>query len=338
MILVVNGAKAKIYNPELLTSGRVGLMLEMEFDSLWNGLSKAAVFLSDSNEAQTIINVGTSVEIPHESLTTAGDIVKVGVFGYDGDPANIVIPTVYATLGYVHDGADPDVDPSTNPTLPVWGQIQAEIGDLNDLETTDKSNLVAAINEAAQSGGGGGGTSDHTRLTNRDAANQHPMSAITGLVDALAGKQPSGDYATSADLDELANEVDTKQDTISDLATIRSGAALGATAVQPEAGKGLFSGNYNDLTNKPTIPTVPTNVSAFTNDAGYLTHHQSLAEYRKSAAQDLIDADKQPKAITDSEGYFTTDTVEGALAEIGGQLDGLETALDAINDGLEGLM
>ena len=33
----------------------------------------------------------------------------------------------------------------------------------------------------------------------------------------------------------------------------------------------LFSGNYNDLTNKPTIPTVPTNVSAFVNDAGYLT-------------------------------------------------------------------
>ena len=33
----------------------------------------------------------------------------------------------------------------------------------------------------------------------------------------------------------------------------------------------LFSGNYNDLTNQPTIPTVPTNVSAFTNDAGYIT-------------------------------------------------------------------
>ena len=33
----------------------------------------------------------------------------------------------------------------------------------------------------------------------------------------------------------------------------------------------LFSGNYNDLTNKPAIPTVPTNVSAFTNDAGYVT-------------------------------------------------------------------
>lgn len=37
-----------------------------------------------------------------------------------------------------------------------------------------------------------------------------------------------------------------------------------------EAGNS-FSGDYNDLTNKPTIPTVPTNVSAFTNDAGYIS-------------------------------------------------------------------
>ena len=32
-----------------------------------------------------------------------------------------------------------------------------------------------------------------------------------------------------------------------------------------------FDGDYNSLTNTPTIPTVPVNVSAFTNDAGYLT-------------------------------------------------------------------
>ena len=38
------------------------------------------------------------------------------------------------------------------------------------------------------------------------------------------------------------------------------------------AGNG-FSGDYNDLTNTPAIPTVPTNVSAFTNDAGYLTSY-----------------------------------------------------------------
>lgn len=68
--------------------------------------------------------------------------------------------------------------------------------------------------------------------------------------------------------------LDSKQDVISDLATIRSGAALGATAYQkPNTGipaSDIASG---------VIPTVPTNVSAFTNDAGYLTQHQSLADY-----------------------------------------------------------
>lgn len=40
------------------------------------------------------------------------------------------------------------------------------------------------------------------------------------------------------------------------------------------------------------IPTVPTNVSAFTNDAGYLTSHQSLSAYRTASAQDTIDSGK----------------------------------------------
>lgn len=74
------------------------------------------------------------------------------------------------------------------------------------------------------------------------------------------------------------------------------------------------SGSYNDLSNKPTIPTVPQNVSAFTNDAGYLTQHQSLADY-------------QPKSITDTGGYFTSDTVEGALQELGAELAGINTLI-----------
>lgn len=43
------------------------------------------------------------------------------------------------------------------------------------------------------------------------------------------------------------------------------------------------SGSYNDLSDKPTIPIVPSNVSAFTNDAGYLTQHQSLDGYVKTS-------------------------------------------------------
>ena len=43
------------------------------------------------------------------------------------------------------------------------------------------------------------------------------------------------------------------------------------------------SGSYNDLLNKPTIPTIPTNVSTFTNDAGYLTSHQDISGKANSA-------------------------------------------------------
>lgn len=58
-------------------------------------------------------------------------------------------------------------------------------GDMPDVEHTD-----------IMLPDGGGGTSDHSKLSNRDAADQHPMSAITGLADALAGKQPTGTYLT----------------------------------------------------------------------------------------------------------------------------------------------
>ncbi|MBR4646866.1 MAG: fibrobacter succinogenes major paralogous domain-containing protein [Bacteroidales bacterium] len=42
-------------------------------------------------------------------------------------------------------------------------------------------------------------------------------------------------------------------------------------ALYAEEAGNSFSGDYNDLTNTPDIPIVPTNVSAFTNDAGYIT-------------------------------------------------------------------
>ena len=41
--------------------------------------------------------------------------------------------------------------------------------------------------------------------------------------------------------------------------------------------------SYNDLQDKPIIPTVPTNVSAFNNDAGYLTAHQDISGKANSA-------------------------------------------------------
>ena len=66
---------------------------------------------------------------------------------------NIVIPTLWEDIGAILDAADPSGDTNTDPSLPVWAQIQAMIGNLDELETTARDNLVAAVNEVAQSGG-----------------------------------------------------------------------------------------------------------------------------------------------------------------------------------------
>lgn len=100
--------------------------------------------------------------------------------------------------------------------------------------------------------------------------------------------------------------LDAKQDTISDLATIRSGAALGATAYQ-KPNDGIPA---SDLASG-VIPTVPTNVSAFTNDAGYLTEHQSLSDYYTKSEVDTELADKQDK-LTAGTGIDITNNVISA--------------------------
>lgn len=70
---------------------------------------------------------------------------------------------------------------------------------------------------------------------------------------------PDIDTSTLVTDSELTEALKGKQNSISDLESIRSGASKGATAVQPSSlHKVATSGNYNDLSNKPTIPTAVT--------------------------------------------------------------------------------
>ena len=49
-----------------------------------------------------------------------------------------------------------------------------------------------------------------------------------------------------------------------------------------------FSGDYQDLTNTPTIPTIPTNLSSFTNDVGYLSNDQDQQQLSVSLYGDTL--------------------------------------------------
>ena len=112
--------------------------------------------------------------------------------------------------------------------------------------------------------------------------------------------QTTIDEAQTAEINKLKGDIAGKQDIIQDLNAIREGADLGKTALQDEtdpiwtAEKGNYytksevNTSLEAKANKSEIPTVPTNVSAFTNDAGYLTEHQSLDNYYTKTESDGI--------------------------------------------------
>ena len=144
--------------PELLTAGMSkAVTVQFVFSPEWDGLTKTAVF----SNGKTTVDVlaanwdGGTVPVPHEVLAVPGRHARVGVYG--ADESGVVLPTVWVSLGKVQPGADPSGDASADPSMPVWAQLQNQIGDLDDLQTYNKGNLVDAINEARSSGGSGGG-------------------------------------------------------------------------------------------------------------------------------------------------------------------------------------
>lgn len=144
--------------PELLTAGMAkAVTVEFVFSDDWDGLTKTAVFSAGRTTVDVLESAwdGNKVVVPHEILADAGPIARVGVYGANAD--GLILPTVWVTLGKVMPAAEPSGDPGADPTLPIWAQMQKQIGDLDDLKTYNKGNLVAAINEARQSGGGSGG-------------------------------------------------------------------------------------------------------------------------------------------------------------------------------------
>lgn len=91
--------------------------------------------------------------------------------------------------------------------------------------------------------------------------------------------------------------------------------------------KSAFSGNYNDLTNKPTIPT---KVSELTNDEGYLTEYQDVSWDAIVGKPTTFEPSSHSHSINDISDYpndlATKDYVEEAINNA--KLEGGDTQVD----------
>lgn len=99
-------------------------------------------------------------------------------------------------------------------------------------------------------------------------------------------KQEVDDAIANVDVSEQLTNYETIANHNADKALLEASIALKANSA--DLATVATSGSYNDLSNKPTIPTVPTNVSAFTNDAGYITQNDIANKQDKLTAGENI--------------------------------------------------
>lgn len=91
------------------------------------------------------------------------------------------------------------------------------------------------------------------------------------------------------------------------------------------------TGSYNDLVDKPVIPTIPTNVSAFNNDAGYLTEHQSLDNYYNKTQTDNLLAGKQTTLIPGANITIENNVISATGGGGGGDMSNYYTKTETDN-------
>lgn len=150
--IIIDGDQARLYGaPKAIPTGQVGFSkIGFEFSSEWDGMTRIAQFRQGENKY--------NVAVENNECTCPNELVKgwvsVSVRGYS---ETAVIATANEILLPVSTGFQPGGIPPVPPTPDLYQQllkpIQDQIGDLSDLTTEAKENLVAAINEAARTDG-----------------------------------------------------------------------------------------------------------------------------------------------------------------------------------------
>ena len=203
----------------------------------------------------------------------------------------------------------------------VAGQIQADWNQSDNTQVSyirNKPTIPVVPTNVSSFTNDAGYLTSHQDISGKVNSSDLATVATTGDYDDLINKPtiPSlSGYATETWVGQqgyLTSHQDISGKANSaDLATVATSGSYDDLSDKPTIPAAQIQSDWNEsdttskayISNKPTIPTIPTNVSSFTNDAGYLTSHQSLTDYvQKSQTAGLLKND----GTVDTNTYLTS--------------------------------
>ena len=269
------------------------------FDSAeYNSQTKKIVF----KHGDTVLVQIDATDFIKDGMVSNVEIVNnklVISFNTDSGKENIEIPLseIFNPNDYYTKAQIDTKEQNINASI----ALKANITDLNaettarqDADTALQSNIDAKANaEDVYDKQTANSTFATQTVVNEEIAAR--IQRDTEIEQGLASKADKSDTYSKQEVDDAIANVDvsdqlTNYETIAnhnaDKALLEASISLKANSA--DLATVATSGSYNDLSNKPTIPTVPTNVSEFTNDAGYLTQNDIANKQDKLTAGENI--------------------------------------------------
>lgn len=215
----VTGNIARVVEkPSRITSGTVGLPVEFTFDSQWANFRKVAVFQA-GNLTMSVDMPATEAIVPWEVLMNPGVRLNIGVYGTNAD-GSVAIPTIWANVGVINIGVNPDEDQTITATLPIWKTMMNYLASIS----TKPSAKIVDVNLPASAWEGSGnlysqvvaidGVTEYSQVDLKPSVQQlaifhnKDVSFNTendgGVVTVYAvGQKPENDYTIQATITEV---------------------------------------------------------------------------------------------------------------------------------------
>lgn len=204
---------------------------------------------------------------------------------------------------YIMSDISIDEDDEDTPITEVIADMK---NDINSLDTAKQDKLTAGENITIENNvisatfeGEDIDLSNYYNKSEIDNMEQVVAASLNDLNTRLGTKANTSDVYTKSEVDQAIDEAIaggvadltnyyTKSESDAKYATrtvVNEEIAARITAIRE------VNTTVESKADKSEIPTVPTNVSAFTNDAGYLTQHQSLSNYYTKSEIDTMVGD-----------------------------------------------